>query len=1213
MAIENTTTVKAVTSGTQLSSVGTVKTVVGLVKAVDTNGVERVLQVGDKVYANETIITSADGGVIVEFQNGSFLDLPRSAHIMLDPEIYSANAAKSIEQEASDEAARIARAIAEGRDPNAEAAPAAAGGETGDEGTTTPLVIDFDNTQGNVNSGYPTGPISLAFPPMQEELPPVPETTAAIIQTPPTVDVTPPVYVPPGQTPPPNTAVDGIVSPGQVFEEGLDQAGDDNDGTNKDTDAEIALGGTIIITDAEGLADIASITIGGEVFAIGGGGLAALVGEEIAGANGTLKITAYDGNGTFTYSYTLTSNTTDGTGDETDTFGVTVTDQAGLSASTSIVITIIDDVPIINITDEPTVSALSVIEASGSGEGNEATATITPPVFTYLAGADGLDTVTTTYALTLAGGTATSLVTTDGNHPITLVVDSANQISGQYDSDGDTVLDATAFTVTLSGTTVTLVSNVALEHDNTQDGSEDNDLDISTLINVTATITVTDNDGDVVSTNVSTTGPLSLTFNDTDPAITNVVAPTLSALAVVEASGVGGQATATITAPTYTATAVDGSDGGVVSYALTLAGGTATGLVTTAGGFPITLSVSGDGQTVTGLYNGSNVAFTVTLSGSTVTFTSNVALEHDNTQGGAEDNTLDISSLINVTATITVTDNDGDVVSTNVSTTGPLSLEFGDTDPASLTPTAIHMIDLATSPAITENLHFATGADGVQTVRFTITDGAPAYEAGTTTQLSFNGQPLYLHYGQTAGVIDYTILVATTSSALAPTGVPTTSSTVAYWIDIDPVANTYTMHSNGVISNGSETTATDLSSVGGGNVEAKAITDIGDTTQDVLLTTKPGLSVNTNANVIGIGAGQSFTTTDGIRIDFTNGTVTGNGGNAVYTTDGSHNLTTTFKQEISLTAGASKADITIKAILAEAIDDGVYYGDAAGESSVSITGVRVYIGTLAQVQAGTATEVLDDTSVGGILLDYDINPDGTVSITGLQDGWTFVIETTNSFSALQIDSQDTTGNYKLGSFSYGESSAGDPVDLSYNITGVDGDGDTVTGTIEATLYPASATQSGLNDGTPDDTLTGTDGIDYLLGNLGDDILSGLGGDDVLVGGVGTDTLTGGLGADRFVLTNGDGPDIITDFTVAQGDILDISDVLAGAEITAAEFFASPGSFLSFVQSGTDTNVVLDLDGAVGGTTQVIATLEDVSAATLNIETLIGSGQIDYTP
>jgi len=1056
MAIENTTTVKAVTSGTQLSSVGTVKTVVGLVKAVDANGAERVLQAGDKVFANETIVTSADGGVIIEFQNGSHLDLPRSAHIMLDPEIYSANASTSIEKEASDEAARIARAIAEGRDPNAVANPAAAGGEAGDEGTSTPLVIDFDNTQGNVNSGYPTGPISLAFPPMHEELPPVPEAPA--IQTPPTVDVTPPVYTPPEQTPPPHTAVDGVVSPGQVFEEGLDQAGTDKDGTSKDTDAETALGGTIVITDAQGLADIASVTIGGVQFTIGAGGLAALVGEEVPGDFGFLKITGYDGNGTFTYSYTLTTNTTDNAGDETDSFGVVIVDKAGLSASSNIVITIIDDVPLLNVTAGPTLGALSVVEASGSGEGNEATATITAPEFTYIAGADGLQSLTTTYALTLAGGTA-------------------------------------------------------------------------------------------------------------------------------------------------------------------------TGLVTTVGGYAITLSVSPDGQTITGLYNGSNVAFTVSLSGTTVTLVSNVALEHDNNQGPvpAEDNTLDISSLIKVTATITVTDNDGDVVSTNVSTTSPLSIEFVDTNPVSLTPTAIHMIDLATAPAITENLHFVSGPDGVQTVRFTFTDGAPAIDESTGNQLAYNGQNLYLHYGQTNGVIDYTIIVATTSAALAPNGVSTAGLNVAYWIDINPdpasgVGGSYTMHSNGVISNGTETTATNLSSVGGGNVTLKAISNIGGTTEDVILTTKNGLTVNTNSSVIGIGNGQSFNGTDGIRFDFTNGTVSGNGGNAVYTADGTHNLTTSFKQEISLTAGASHADITIKAILADS--DNVYYGDT-DEAPVSITGVRVYSGTLAQVQAGTATQIADGQSVNGITLDYTINGDGTVNIVGLQSGWVFVVETTASFSALQIDSLNTTGNYKLGVFAYGESSAGDPVDLSYNIVGVDGDGDTVGGTLSATLYPANATQSGINDGTPNDTLTGTINTDYLLGNLGDDVLSGLGGNDVLVGGAGTDTLTGGSGVDRFVMTNGDGPDIITDFTLgnlnpvngavsANADILDISDVLAGAEITAAQFAASPGSFITFVQSGANTNVVLDLDGVAGGTTHVVATLQNTTATNFDINTLIGNGQIDYT-
>src|SRR3954447_16142103 len=145
-------------------------------------------------------------------------------------------------------------------------------------------------------------------------------------------------------------------------------------------------------------------------------------------------------------------------------------------------------------------------------------AAITPPVFTASA-VDGF-TTDVSYALALAGAPATGLLTTEGNHPITLVADSANQISGKYDSDGNNSLDATAFTVTLSGTTVTLTSLVALEHSNApQGGSEDNTLDLNGLINVVSTVTVTDGDNDVVSTQSASSG-LSLTFDDTDPTIT---------------------------------------------------------------------------------------------------------------------------------------------------------------------------------------------------------------------------------------------------------------------------------------------------------------------------------------------------------------------------------------------------------------------------------------------------------------------------------------------------------------------------------------------------------------------------------------------------------------------------------------------------------------------------------------------------------------------
>ncbi|RUW16711.1 DUF5801 repeats-in-toxin domain-containing protein, partial [Mesorhizobium sp. M1E.F.Ca.ET.041.01.1.1] len=205
-----------------------------------------------------------------------------------------------------------------------------------------------------------------------------------------------------------------------------------------------------------------------------------------------------------------------------------------------------------------------------------------------------------------------------------------------------------------------------LEHSNAQGVGEDNTLDLNGLINVTATVTVTDGDQDVVSQQSSSSG-LSLTFDDTDPTLSITAAPVVGAAEVVEASGAAGQSQATITPPTFNASAVDGYTTNV-TYALALAGGTATGLLTTVGNHPITL-VADSATQISGMYDSDGdttldaTAFTVTLSGTTVTLTSLVALEHSNAQGVGEDNTLDLNGLINVTATVTVTDGDQDVVS----------------------------------------------------------------------------------------------------------------------------------------------------------------------------------------------------------------------------------------------------------------------------------------------------------------------------------------------------------------------------------------------------------------------------------------------------------------------------------------------------------------------------------------------------------------------
>ncbi|MAZ39209.1 MAG: hypothetical protein CMF49_03740 [Legionellales bacterium] len=107
------------------------------------------------------------------------------------------------------------------------------------------------------------------------------------------------------------------------------------------------------------------------------------------------------------------------------------------------------------------------------------------------------------------------------------------------------------------------------------------------------------------------------------------------------------------------------------------------------------------------------------------------------------------------------------------------------------------------------------------------------------------------------------------------------------------------------------------------------------------------------------------------------------------------------------------------------------------------------------------------------------------------------------------------------------------------------------------------------------SVTGLEGNDILLGLSGDDMLSGGAGNDLLLGGLGNDQLTGGIGNDRFSfeqteLTALSATDIITDFnqTAGDNDILDLTDMLNGANISA----------LSFVKNGNNTELTIDTQG-----------------------------------
>ncbi len=142
----------------------------------------------------------------------------------------------------------------------------------------------------------------------------------------------------------------------------------------------------------------------------------------------------------------------------------------------------------------------------------------------------------------------------------------------------------------------------------------------------------------------------------------------------------------------------------------------------------------------------------------------------------------------------------------------------------------------------------------------------------------------------------------------------------------------------------------------------------------------------------------------------------------------------------------------------------------------------------------------------------------------------------------------------------------------------------------------------LNGSEGTDSLFGDDGNDSLLGGNGNDTLIGGDGNDTLNGGPGTDTLTGGAGADRFAYTaTTQGTDTITDFTIAQGDLLTFTSAQFGGLPTGTLAFnqlaAAENGTARFIYSGGllqyDTNLAA-AGGLVG-----IATLTGAPAITNN--------------
>ena len=111
------------------------------------------------------------------------------------------------------------------------------------------------------------------------------------------------------------------------------------------------------------------------------------------------------------------------------------------------------------------------------------------------------------------------------------------------------------------------------------------------------------------------------------------------------------------------------------------------------------------------------------------------------------------------------------------------------------------------------------------------------------------------------------------------------------------------------------------------------------------------------------------------------------------------------------------------------------------------------------------------------------------------------------------------------------------------------------------------------------------------------------GVNTLNGGEGADDLYGGAGKDIFVFDNTNDIDEIFDFSTAQGDAIDINDVLSYNSATD-----TLSDFVQLSESGGNTIISVDTDGTAGGSNFVnIASIDGVTG--LDLATLVAGNNL----
>ena len=264
-------------------------------------------------------------------------------------------------------------------------------------------------------------------------------------------------------------------------------------------------------------------------------------------------------------------------------------------------------------------------------------------------------------------------------------------------------------------------------------------------------------------------------------------------------------------------------------------------------------------------------------------------------------------------------------------------------------------------------------------------------------------------------------------------------------------------------------------------------------------------------------------------------------------------------------------------------------GNSSANVTFSLTNAdmsSLSIGLGAANTFNTTNRPQNDKANNGFQIEYiavDPNPSGLTSFTYPVDLYAVVQDTlgaAETFSSLSLSDLPDGVTLSVvradGSYEEITPNTNGEYDLS-SYTSLLNTPTTTSGTDKLYLVSATELPSGfvptltleVNDGgiSTATTIIGGSTGSTLTSGEGNDYIDGGAGNDILIGGEGDDILFGGSGSDTFTWQTGDlGNDVIRDFNAAEGDRIDLSDLLQGEE--------NATDISQYLRLDTDTSTLL---------------------------------------